>query len=157
MGINFHSQEYYESMIYPRISEKREPRVVIGEPALNYCGLGVTFYMRPCMLTPYRELNHLFIPGVVHYHYAEVIDPFFETRPAAFADNIRLPSQERALIDCIRLDELPLDEGTYLDAFYSYLANPNFDKLRFVTDHLGVAWDTVQYWIDESNSYGSEM
>lgn len=151
------SRQYYEREVYPRIVSAPESRVVVGEPALNYCGLCTSGFFRPCVLTPNRELDRIQIYNMVHYFYLDDIHPYYETYPADFSCTILLPSRERAIIDCLRLRDLPLDAGMFLDCVYDYLVAPDYPKLRVVADTLGVNYQIVENWLIEASDYGANF
>lgn len=151
--MDFHSREYYETRVYPGVSKHKELRVVTGEAALNYCGLSTTGNYMPCIITPHRELDNLQLPGVVKYFYLDDILPELETKQSPFSPNILLPSRERALVDCIRLDLRQIDEGLFLDSFVYYLRDDESTRLFSVAQLLHVPADKVQRWIKEAKDY----
>lgn len=154
--MDFHSEEYYQSRVYPNITTSdSEVRVITGQPAMIYCGLSVEYGVMPVILTPVKDLDRLKLEGLVWYYYCDDIRPGYETHISSFSNKILIPSQERAIVDCLRLSELPLTEGVFCDCLDRYQSNPNIPKLRKVSNALGVQWDLVDYWLKESYGFNN--
>lgn len=154
--MDFYSEEYYQLRVYPHITvSDSEVRVITGQPAMIYCGLSVEYDVMPVVLTPHKDLDCLKLAGLVWYYYCDNIKPEYETHVSSFCNKILVPSQERAIVDCLRLSELPLDEGVFCDCLDRYQTNPDIPKLKEVALVLGVSWDVVDYWLRESYGFNN--
>ena len=126
--------------------------VLAGTAALSYSGVSLCNVYMPQFYTKFKKYNGLCIGSTVQYFYKEHIDFINYVTNLGFNSHIKVPTQERALIEVIKDDFNTIDEGTFLEALRLYYirCRKDLSKLKEVADFFKVEWSTVEYWIEES-------
>ena len=106
-------------------------------------------------LDMYTEIETLHQFNMVYamYHYTKKIDYEYCVSPSPTNPLILVPTKERAIVEYVR-DEHLCDEGILIEALKNYLMwFRNDELLREASDHFGVPWETMLYWIHEAETY----
>lgn len=105
-------------------------------------------------LDMYTEIKslHKFNMVYARYYYTKHIDYDYCVSPSPNNPLILVPTRERALVEYVR-DEYLRDEGILIEALKNYLLWFRDDKaLQEVSNHFGVPYETIQYWIHEAET-----
>lgn len=151
----FNGSDYFILNVMPSLSINGEKLVMCGASSMCYNTLSVNVIYQPDILTSCKELDGVSLAGYVSYYYSDSIDLEKYVNPLNGCSNILLPTWERSIIECIKLDLKCITIGNFCDAFDRYLfSNRRNDALLFeVADTLHVAEDRVRYWMNESEGY----
>jgi hypothetical protein len=105
------------------------------------------------------ELNNIELP-MCRYYYVQDLDREHYLKSSESNPNLLIPTQERALVDYIKLEEEYGDEGILIESLQSYLAqhSDNLEKLYEVADFFKLPREELEYWLKEAReeSYMSE-
>lgn len=106
-----------------------------------------------------QELDNIELP-MCQYIYYPNLDREHYLNPSKSNPNLLIPTQERALVDYIKLEEEYGDEGILIESLQSYLAqhSDNLEKLYEVADFFKLPREELEYWLKEAReeSYMSE-
>lgn len=120
--------------------------IIVGQDALARHGL-VAGYNCNNVYTPYKGLDKCPVIGGVLEHW-HVHDDYQLTE---IAENVFLPSAERAIVDCIIWQDHNYDEGFLIEALQSYQDDGHsVSDLYECADHYLVPYEVIDYWWNEA-------
>ena len=129
--------------------------MLTGESAMNWSGWDYTGFDIPEVLVTIPELDKVYVPYVIMYHYVpNIILPNYETWSIPELPRLRIPNKERCIVDAIKSNFSRQDEGLFYEMFYYYLINEgvpgwsDIPKLKEVAYTFEVPWKTMEYHID---------
>ena len=134
--------------------------ILVGTSALSHNGLGsaVSDFIQVTVNLPIFD-------NVKAGHWTYFYRPFLDSvnfliERAVNGIVMKVPTKERALIDCMR-DTSIVDEGQLCEAIVDYLEyksnDGSIEKLYEVADFFNYPREQVDWWISEAYDYCSEM
>ena len=138
----------YDSMVADKCGTNL---LVVGPQAVMRNGLTTTFF--PTLTLGWDIKEWKYIPALfVWWFYTPHANDFRDTRPSPFADKIRIPSAERALLDYMENAEL-YGTSYLVEGLQSYYAYNDVEKLY----KLAFKYDTPKQLIDKWLQIAHEM
>ncbi len=136
------------------------PYVLYGELAFIELGVSVTFSSFPYLIV-YSEImkGDITIGRIVSYINDKDFSLAYCTKveDKNLKTEVYMPTIERAFVDCIRLDMVCMDEGSFCDSLERYQNGGNFDYnlLIEVANYFGITKNTIDYWLEETSDFNS--
>lgn len=133
------------------VASDGKPHILVGTSAFAHVGLTTALSSVLQCSTLTTGIDGLLCPIVMWYFNPFANKYFEDTRPSHVNPLIKIPSQERAIVEFILLAE-KLEEGILIEGIqtYAFQHDGNYDPIYALAPKYGIRKELVDYWIKEA-------
>lgn len=133
------------------VASDGKPHILVGTSAFAHVGLTTALSSVLQCSTLTTGIDGIHCP-IVMWYFNPFAESFYEdTRPSHVNPLIKIPTQERAIIEFILLME-KLEEGIFIEGMkdYAYYHNYDYSKLYELAPKYAIQRELLDYWIKEA-------